>query len=288
MTVFMAELADAYESLVDGREVRLPDLPVGLADHVEWERRHLAGAELPRLTAFWRRQLGGARELDLPTARPRPDKISFAGEFLSASPPRETFDAVAELAARLGVTPFTVFAAAVLVLLNRLTGETDIVVGVPSDNRVMPGSERLIGCFLNVLPVRVDCSGSPAFADLVLRARDALVAAYDHQSLPLPMIMRAAGVVRRADRPPLFGVTCELQRQGWLPERIAGSAVEYDFVSHGTARYDMAFHGMIFAGGIFLGLELNTDLWEPSTGAGMLDQLAALLTVLPAKAEESW
>ncbi len=283
MTVFMAELADAYESVVDGREVRLPDLPVGLADHVEWERRHLAGAELARLTAFWRRQLAGAPELDLPTERPRPDKISFRGEFLSASPPRETFDAMAELAARLGVTPFNVFAAAVVVLLNRLTGETDIVIGVPSDNRVMLGSERLIGCFLNVLPVRVDCSGSPVFADLVLRLRDALVAAYDHQSLPLPMIVRAAGAARRADRPPLFGVTCELQRQGWLPERIAGSTVEYDFVSHGTARYDMAFHGMIFAGGIFLGLELNTDLWDPSTGAGMLDQLVALLTVLPAK-----
>ena len=122
------------------------------------------------------------RESVLAARRGMPQS-GLGGEFLSASPPRETFDAVAELAARLGVTPFTVFAAAVLVLLNQLTGETDIVVGVPSDNRVMPGSERLIGCFLNVLPVRVDCSGSPAFADLVLRLRDAPVAAYDHQSL---------------------------------------------------------------------------------------------------------
>jgi NRPS condensation-like uncharacterized protein/acyl carrier protein len=285
MTVFMAELAAAYEAEVTGRPIRLPDLPVRLADHVEWERDRLRGTELARLTGFWRRQLSRAPELELPTDRPRPARRGFNGEFLALSLPHETFEGLADRAGRVGVTPFTVFLTALVVLLHRRTGATDIVIGVPTDNRVLPGSERLIGCFLNVLPLRVDCSGGPSFDGLALRVRDALLAAYDHQSLPLAMIAQAARTPRRPDRPPLFGMTCELQLPGWLPARLAGCSLEYDFVAHGTARYDLAFHGMVSAAGVSLGLEMNTDIWDRSTGLGMLDQLAALLTYLPLRTE---
>ena len=285
MTVFMAELAAAYEAEAAGRPARLPDLPVRLADYAEWERGRLRGTELARLTGFWRRQLSRAPELDVPTDRPRPARRGFNGEFLSRSLPQQTFAGLADCAGRVGGTPFTVFLTALVVLLHRRTGATDIVIGVPSDNRLLPGSERLVGCFLNVLPLRVDCSGGPSFAVLALRVRDALLAAYDHQSLPLAMIVQAARTPRPADRPPLFGVTCELQLPGWLPARLAGCSLEYDFVSHGTARYDLAFHGMVSPDSMYLGLEMNTDIWDRSTGLGMLDQLAALLECLPFRTE---
>ncbi|GAB3885982.1 hypothetical protein GCM10029964_049530 [Kibdelosporangium lantanae] len=279
MTVFLRELSEVYGSIVEGRPARLADLP-GMADCVAWERRHLEGDELARLTGFWRRQLTGAPYLEVPTDRSRPEKRGFDGEFLSIAPPVEAYGRIADVARDLGVTPFTVFTATVLDMLHTVTGETDLVVGVPSDNRIMPGSERLIGCFLNVLPLRVDASGDPSFTELVRRVRDALVTAYDHQALPLARIAEAVGAGRATDRPPLFGITCELQLPGWLPARLCGAALTYDFVSHGTARYEMAFHVMVFPAGVFLGLELNTGLWHESTGLRLLAHLESRLAGL--------
>jgi hypothetical protein len=279
MTVFLRELSEVYESIVEGRSARLVELP-GLADCVAWERRHLGGDELARLTGFWRRQLAGAPYLEVPVDRSRTEKRAFDGEFLSVAPPVAAYGRIAEVARDLGVTPFTVFTATVLDMLHTVTGETDLVVGVPSDNRIMPGSERLIGCFLNVLPLRVDASGGPTFAELVRRVRDALVTAYDHQALPLARIAEAVGAGRATDRPPLFGITCELQLPGWLPARLGGASLTYDFVSHGTARYEMAFHGMVFPTGVFLGLELNTGLWHESTGMRLLAHLESRLAGL--------
>ncbi|MFD1051594.1 hypothetical protein ACFQ1S_41615, partial [Kibdelosporangium lantanae] len=79
---------------------------------------------------------------------------------------------------------------------------------------------------------------------------------------------------------PLFGITCELQLPGWLPARLCGAALTYDFVSHGTARYEMAFHVMVFPAGVFLGLELNTGLWHESTGLRLLAHLESRLAGL--------
>jgi NRPS condensation-like uncharacterized protein len=279
MTVFLRELSEVYEAIVEGRPARLADLP-SMADCVAWERRHLEGDELARLTGFWRRQLAGAPYLEVPTDRPRPEKRAFDGEFLSVAPPVEAYGRIAAVARDLGVTPFTVFTATVLDMLHTVTGEADLLVGVPSDNRIMPGSERLIGCFLNVLPLRVDASGDPTFAELVRRVRDALVTAYDHQALPLARIAEAVGAGRATDRPPLFGITCELQLPGWLPARLCGASLTYDFVSHGTARYEMAFHVMVFPAGVFLGLELNTGLWHESTGMRLLAHLESRLAGL--------
>lgn len=278
MTVFMRELSEFYRARTEDRPARLPDLTLGFADLVRAEHQMLTGPEGERLRRFWTRTLAGAPQLDLPTDHPRPDRSTYVGEFLERRAPLELSEAIGRVAREHRTTAFTVFCAAVVVVLNRLTGSTDIVLGVPTENRGKRGAELLVGCFLNVVPVRVDCSGEPTFATLLDRVSASLLSSYEHQRLPFAEIINAVRPARLPNAHPIYQVTCELQLADWMPVDLPGCQVSYELLSHGTARYDMAFHALMRPDGLSVMLEINTDLWERETGLARIDQTLAVLT----------
>jgi non-ribosomal peptide synthetase component F len=276
MTLFLREVSEIYAAAIECRSVALPNLPVQFGEYVAWEQQRPV-EHVGRLERYWMQQLRGVEPLALPTDHPRPAELTFKGEFLTRLAPLVLFEEVAALARQYRVTPFLVFTAVAAELLHRLSGQEDLVVGAPSENRTMPGSELLIGCFLNVLPLRIDCSADPTFVELLHRVRDTLLTAYDHQDLPLSRIVEVVRPPRHANRLPLVQATCELQLGSWMPLTLRGCRVEYDFVTHETARYELAFHGMVKPDHLLLALELNTNLWEESTGHRLLADLEAAL-----------
>ncbi|HEV2640008.1 MAG TPA: condensation domain-containing protein [Actinocrinis sp.] len=277
MTIFMRELSAFYVSRVEGRPAALVSVPTDMREIVRAEQELLAGPEGERLRRFWIRTLTGAPRLVLPTDRPRPAKPTFAGEFLSRPASPELGEAITACARQHRTTAFTVFCTGVVALLHRLTGQTDVVLGVPTENRTVHGSQALIGCFLNVLPLRVDCSADPSFADLLDRVGRSLLRAYENQRLPFAEIVESVRTDRVPGVHPIYQVTSELQLANWIPLQLPGCETSYELVSHGTARYDLSFHALMQAGGAAVMLEVNTDLWDRETGLGRIDQVGTLL-----------
>ena len=77
---------------------------------------------------------------------------------------------------------------------------------------------------------------------------------------------------------PLVQVSCELQLVDWMSLDLPDCKNEYEFVTHGTARYEMAFHGLAKTDCLTLALELNKSLWKESTGYQLLANLEAGLS----------
>ncbi|MFE9581393.1 condensation domain-containing protein [Nocardia sp. NPDC006044] len=278
MTLLMRELSTAYQARAAGHPPRLSRHEVDFGILARAEQDMLNGAEGERLRRFWVRELAGAPELRIPTDRPRGDKARFRGEFLERPASVAGAAAVRELAAAGKTTPFAVFCAAVAVQLHRLSGQPDILIGIPTANRTQRGAEQLIGCFLNVVPLRLDLSGNPRFDELVQRVRAAVLRAYEHQQAPFADIVRLLQRPRVTGKHPIYQVTCELQLETWIPARFAaGVDCDYRFLTHGTARYDMAFHGLLRPSGLSAMLELNTDLWDHASGHQQIDQVLRIL-----------
>lgn len=282
MTLLMRELSTAYQARAAGHAPDLPRHQVDFATLARAEQELLDGAEGERLRRFWVRELAGAPALRLPTDRPRGDKASFRGEFLERPTSAAAAGMLRELAAAGRTTPFTVFCTAVAVLLHRLSGQHDIVIGIPTANRTQRGAEQLIGCFLNVVPVRLDLSGNPRFDELVQRVGAAVLRAYEHQQASFADIVDAVQPRRVVGMHPIYQVTCELQLESWMPAQFAGLDWEYRFLTHGTARYDLAFHGLLRPSGLSTMVELNTDLWDQSTGYRRIDQVLEILAAAAA------
>ena len=88
-------------------------------------------------------------------------------------------------------------------LLSRLSGQDDIVVGIPSAGQAaLDEHEVLVGHCVNFLPLRGRFTGDPTLADYLAQARKALLDAYEHQNYTYGRLIRklASSVIRAVCR----------------------------------------------------------------------------------------
>ncbi len=158
-----AEVFRHYRAEVAGEAVRLePVRPY--RDYIAWlEARDPAAAE-----AFWRSNLAGFFEATpLPDARsrggaPRSDQDGDQDEDQETDRVTDLLtpdatEALRALGRRCGVTLGTVVQAAWALLLGRHAGTDDVVFGATVSGRPadLDGAERMLGLFINTLPMRV-------------------------------------------------------------------------------------------------------------------------------------
>jgi amino acid adenylation domain-containing protein len=205
--VLLRDLAELYAAEVEGRPADLPELPLTYTDFAAWQRQRLQGEALDRLGAHWRERLQGAPQaLELPADRPRPPLMTYRGERRRRWATPDLSDAVRTLARTAGTSVFATLLAGFLVVLQRLSGEDDLVVGAPIAWRDRAELEQVVGYCLNSLPVRTDVSGDPTFAELARRAHDAVLDAVAHSEVPFERLVEELRPPRDMSRTPLFQV----------------------------------------------------------------------------------
>ena len=135
-------------SIAAGRPSPLPELPVQYADFARWQRERLRGPALEAQLAYWRERLGGAPpSLDLPLDRVRPAVQTFRGDLGPRLPARGAGRPPARPGAPRGASLFMVLLAGLGLLLARLSGQDDVVVGTPVAGRTPAragGPDRLL------------------------------------------------------------------------------------------------------------------------------------------------
>ncbi|HLL45402.1 MAG TPA: amino acid adenylation domain-containing protein, partial [Longimicrobiaceae bacterium] len=136
MGIFTRELSALYGAFRGGMPDPLPPLPVQYADYTAWQRRRVDGDVLQWQADRWRETLSGAPELlELPTDRPRPARQDFTGAWVEVELDEALAAGVAALSRRHGTTPFMTVLAGWAVVLSRLSGQDDVVVGTPAAGR---------------------------------------------------------------------------------------------------------------------------------------------------------
>nr|WP_269440675.1 condensation domain-containing protein [Micromonospora tarapacensis] len=275
--VFCRDISACYNAIVAGGAVPATSAGLTWQQYARWEDEWLSGPEPTALWAYWERALADLPVLSLPTPLPRPSLPTFDGDQISILLDPEQTGSLLRLAAAHRVSPFILVTAAQATLLHRLTGAAEIPIGAVGENRRLPGAERLVGCTIATLVLRVDCAGDPSFAELLTRVRDTVLGAYDHQGLPFPQLVRAAAIPRQVDRLPLFQVAMEWQepdRSGW---NLTGCTVDWEFTRLDTARNDLYFTAAIRSGRLELSVEFNTNLWDGPGACGLLARWRDLL-----------
>lgn len=212
MGVFCRELAGLYSAFHQGRDNPLAPLAIQYADYARWQQELLRGDALQRQLAFWRESLAGmAGELKLPADRVRPAVQTYRGETLPVMLNPEVTAGLKRLAQRHDVTLFMVLHAAWAILLSRLSGQDDIVIGTPIANRQHPQLEGLIGFFANTLALRARIRPENRLDSLFAEIREGTLRAFAHQDVPFEKVVEAVRPERSLSRNPIFQVMLALQ-----------------------------------------------------------------------------
>jgi hypothetical protein len=126
------------------------------------------------------------------------------GELVPIEFERSFSNQIQQLARKNNITPFAFLLAAYHILLYRYTGQEEVVVGTPSYGRHDPSWANIFGCFVNVLPLRLNISGNPTFPEYLIRVRDAVFGAMEHQAFPFPLTVERLRLRRDLVRKPVF------------------------------------------------------------------------------------
>jgi hypothetical protein len=261
--VLRAELTERAAAAAAGREPDLPDLPVQYADWAAWQREQLAD-QLPGLLAHWQAALTDLpRVHGVPTDHPHRAERGFTGGEVVVELPAGRREDLPRLARQLSATPLGLLLAAWVALLHRLSGEDDIVVGLPVLGRDRPELAGLIGMFVNIAVVRVRVPAAGTYRELVGRVRAALLDTHEHEEMPYQKLVESMATTRLPGVAPLYQIGFNYMEDGF--SRREG-AVEDDLaleVSGWRAR-----------------LEYDGALFEPATAARIAEGFPRLLVAV--------
>jgi amino acid adenylation domain-containing protein len=280
MGLLAQELSRLYAARVAGRPNPLEDLPIQYADYAVWQRDWLRGDVLTQQLDYWRTQLAGVEPVRLITDRTR-GPATFEGDFCPLEVAPQLLSALRSMAASEKATLYMALLAAFDVLMCRLTGQDDIVVGSPIANRSRPELEGLIGFFVNTLVLRVDLSGSPSFREVLRRTRATALDAFAHQDIPFEKLVEELRPDRDADRNPLFQIGFVLQT-AWAASTGAplSDGDKLPEIQRGTSIFDLAVHLWEQGDKVVGGIEYSTGLFDRPTIERISHQFVRLIEAI--------
>lgn len=241
MRLLRGELSQLYEAISQGRPSPLARLPFQFVDYIRWQKRLLDSGGLRRQLDYWKKILAGAPpKLVFPNQPKRSSAASYRAARKRFDIDDRLFAQVRQLARRQRTTPFIVLLAALDAWLFRLTGCRDLRVGTLVANRGRPGTESLIGYFVNAVVLRARMAPSMSFLQLIDQARAAALGAFAYQDLPIEELARAMKQKNSSKPIPLYSVMLNYRRFGNHSETVAGLTIASSSVHDRAADPEMA------------------------------------------------
>ncbi|MEV6340629.1 amino acid adenylation domain-containing protein [Nocardia vinacea] len=217
--VLLEDLLTAYDLVAHAEPgtdpfAKLPAPRLRYRDFAVWQRDQLTGERLDRLRRFWERELEDYQNLDLVPDRPRPDSLDYHGANIRLEIGAEVSRRLRQLAEELHVSLFSLLLSAHFLTLRCFSHQDDIVVGAPVANRDHPQLARLIGFFVNTLPLRSRIDGRARISDYVRETARGVLDMLRHQELPVEQMLEILDIERDVSRHPIFQVTFGVQSFG--------------------------------------------------------------------------
>ncbi|GGK49803.1 non-ribosomal peptide synthase/polyketide synthase [Nocardia camponoti] len=290
----VTDLVRAYVARNAGVDPEWTPLEIQYADFSVWQRDLLGDEADPdsvvsRQLTYWTRELAGAPELlALPTDRPRAARREMRAAAIEFDIDAQLTHRLDEVARDNGTTLFTVVHSALAVLLAKLSGSSDITIGVPVAGRGARELDDLVGMFVNTVALRTEIESRGPFTDLLAQAKRRDLAALANADVPFEQIVDAMGRPRTGAFTPLFQVMLTFQNMPPTSIELPGLTVEPLDPGLAEAKFDL--HPTILqrydTDGVLDGLDVAfgyaTDIFDESTIVAMTERFRSVLTAIAA------
>lgn len=265
--LLLKELGENYSHLVEaGTPIERETPDFAYADYAVWQKQPEQLKKFDEQKTYWKETLAGAPErLLLPTDQRRPAQQNFAGELLPLELGPELSEKVRQLARCTGSTPYLLLMSAYAIVLSRLSGQEDLVIGTPSANRVRKELEEMVGLFVNTQALRFDLSENPTVSQLLAQMRGIFLDSQDNQSLPFEQVVEALSPQRSLSYTPLFQVMFAWQNTEGGTTQFAGLELETVQLPRTASQFDITLELVDNGSNISGGLEYATALFDRQT-----------------------
>ena len=264
--LMMRELSRFYATGT-GHEAPAVAVPVSFADYALQQATQSGGAVFAADERYWLSRFSGeVPVLDLPLDRPRPARRTFNSlredHVLDAALVAD----IKRMGARRGASLFATLLGGFDTTLSRLSGQSQVVIGIPAAGQSVDDLDTLVGHCVNLLPLRFDIDPSQSFATLIGASQEILLDAIDHQRYTFGTLLKKLHVDRDPSRLPLVSVMFTIdQAIDGDSHGFPGLATEFATNPRTFENFELFVNAVQLDGGLQLECQYNTDLFDAAT-----------------------
>ncbi|MCP4155817.1 MAG: AMP-binding protein, partial [bacterium] len=269
-----ALLRKDFLALYEGKE--LPPLRIQYKDYAQWQNSRRQKKRIQNKKAYWLENFSDELpRLELPADYPRPAERSTVGGQIDIEITAGETEALHKITKSLDMTVFMVTLTLFNILLAKLTGQEDIIVGVPAAGRKHDDLQQVIGMFVNTLVLRnfptADKTVRTLLQDVKLRTLDA----FENQEYQFEDLVEQLSLPRDTTRNPIFDVMFNLlnmetenrehdsETDAPKTDPIKNDAPEQ--TRRVSAKFDLHLRAWEKHGQLYFNLEYCKDLFKKET-----------------------
>ncbi|MCP5105214.1 MAG: amino acid adenylation domain-containing protein [bacterium] len=270
-------LSGDFKALLEGKE--LSPLRLQYKDYAHWQNSGTGTESIKKQETYWLQQFDDPLPvLNLAADFPRPVVRSIEGDNVDFHFGESETAALKKLAAGMDATIQMLMLAFFNILLSKISGSEDIIVNTPISSRSHAELEKIIGVFLNTLPLRNLPTGHKSFPQFLKEVRETSFTAYENQDYPLEDLVKRLGIPRDLSRNPLSDVMFEMHMPGAGSKRVIivddeNREREYGEMNakleafltdirHRVSRMDIDWYGIEGENGLFFSVMYSTGLFK--------------------------
>ncbi|MBE0370466.1 non-ribosomal peptide synthetase [Pseudoalteromonas aurantia] len=282
--IFMRDLHQAYYMREAGKEVQLPAVELTYRDYANWQRNHLEGETLEQLLDYWVSQFDGVEQLTLHSDLNRPKEFCYQGADHPIQLGKTRSDKLKDLAQRHETSLYVVLISAWALTLNKVSNQSEIIVGTPSDNRHYSKTQNLVGFLVNSLPLKISANPALNWVELIKQTHQTLIEAKNHQDLPFDKLIDALKLTRDPAQHPLFQVMFSLEQFANNSEDsqqlFAPVPQEQIKALHKVAKFDISLLLQNADSGVFGDLNYSTAVYSKPFIEALSERFVCMLDKL--------
>ncbi len=241
MSLFIEELNREYQSLIQQDLVDTVDADfIQYRDYAFWQH-HVQKLEfVEKGLDFWKHYLEDIPVLQLPYDYSRSQQPQISGKqhrFVISESLRTNLQ---QLSVAEHSTLYMTLLSAFGLLLQFHTGQDDICVGTPVANRTHAATDKTIGYFVNMLPIRLKIEGNPTYLTYLKNIRQQLPVVFSHQDVPLEAIVQEVAKNRINGYNPLFQTVFILQ-EDTQKQKASQDVIDHQphWLFNGKSKFDL-------------------------------------------------
>jgi len=276
--VLLRELAALYNSHRIGIPSKQDPAP-GFLEHAARQAVETESRRKEQL-AYWREQLDGANtRLELPHDFPRPSRRAFAAGHHKHRIPREVLQQLKARAARRSCTPFTAIGAAVSAWLHRISGQDDLVLGVPAAGQASEGLHGLVGHCVSLLPIRSRLERHTTFDAHLDAFGNTMADGWEHRDCSMGRLVQELSLPRDSAVVPLVQVLLNIDRRIG-PLAFDALQATFDGTPRRFENFEMFLNAIDDGDGLLIECTYDATLFSAASIRARLEELDAFIARL--------
>lgn len=233
------------------------------SEYIQRLEQQNQNAKISAETYLLKQFADSASVLELPTDRPRPAVKTYNGAQEFTIIDNSLHNSLKSLSLQQDCTLFMTLLSGYNLLLHKLTGQKDIVVGINLAGQPLIGGENLVGFCINLLPLKSQVAREIMFLDYLKFIKEKVLDAYEHQNYHFSKLINKLNLRRDPSRSPLFTVAFSLEPAP--DENLFGLQAEEILSPFHGSKWDCSFTLIHKDSELRLVCTYNTDLFNSET-----------------------